>query len=138
MLFTKASEYALLSLIYMAQKPLPQDVDKISNEIKISKSFLAKILQNLAKFGILNSYKGANGGFILAKDIAEISLKDIIEGAEKHAPAVYECSISKDGCKKGIGDTCQIWSIFNNLQIQVDAILGEITLKDIIEKQVAK
>ena len=40
MLFTKASEYALLSLIYMAQKPIPQDVDKISNEIKISKSFL--------------------------------------------------------------------------------------------------
>ena len=131
MLFTKASEYALLSLIYMAQQPIPQDVDKISNEIKISKSFLAKI-------GILNSYKGANGGFILAKDIAEISLKDIIEGAEKHAPAVYECSISRDDCKKGIGDVCQIWSIFNNLQIQVDAILGEITLKDIIEKQVAK
>ena len=54
MLFTKASEYALLSLILISQKSSPVDVDTISNELKISKSFLAKILQNLAKDGVLN------------------------------------------------------------------------------------
>jgi len=63
MLFTKASEYALLSLILISQKSSPVDVDTISNELKISKSFLAKILQNLAKDGVLKSFKGANGGF---------------------------------------------------------------------------
>ena len=65
MLFTKASEYALLSLILISQKSSPVDVDTISNELKISKSFLAKILQNLAKDGVLKSFKGANGGFAL-------------------------------------------------------------------------
>ena len=66
MLFTKASEYAMLSLILLSQAKHPKDVDTISSELGISKSFLAKILQNLAKEGILHSFKGANGGFVLA------------------------------------------------------------------------
>ncbi len=81
MLFTKASEYALLSLILISQKSSPVDVDTISNELKISKSFLAKILQNLAKEQILKSYKGANGGFALQADPQNISIKTIIECA---------------------------------------------------------
>jgi len=49
MLFTKASEYALLSMICIAGKEESMDVDSISSELGISRSFLAKILQNLYK-----------------------------------------------------------------------------------------
>ena len=79
MLLTKASEYALLSLIYISQKEAPVDVDTMSNELGISKSFLAKILQSLAREGILISFKGANGGFLLANKPENISIKRIIE-----------------------------------------------------------
>ncbi len=68
MLFTKASEYALLSLIYISQKETPQDVDSLALELDIPKSFLAKILQTLAKDGLLKSFKGAKGGFVLIKE----------------------------------------------------------------------
>lgn len=128
MLFTKASEYALLSLIFIAKKDNPQDVDTISKELDISKSFLAKILQNLAKAGILISYKGVNGGFALAKE--DFNLKEIINETEKHAGSVFECSKLKDGCKKS--NNCQIWRTFNTLQNQVDEFLETISLKDII------
>ena len=67
MLLTKKSEYALLSLVSIAQSDTPKNVDFLATELNISKSFLAKILQNLAKNGILNSYKGNNGGFTLKK-----------------------------------------------------------------------
>ena len=83
MLLTKASEYALLSLIYISQKDVPVDVDTMSGELDISKSFLAKILQNLAREGILVSFKGANGGFMLADKPENISIKKVIESAEK-------------------------------------------------------
>ena len=49
MLFTKASEYALLSMICIAGKEESMDVDSISSELGISRSFLAKILQILAR-----------------------------------------------------------------------------------------
>ena len=132
MLFTKASEYALLSLIFIAKKDSPQDVDTISKELDISKSFLAKILQNLAKAGILVSYKGANGGFMLAKE--DFNLKEIISKTEKNAGSVFECSKSKDECEKS--DNCQIWNTFNTLQNQVDGFLETIFLKDIIKEKI--
>jgi len=135
LLFTKASEYALISLIYMVQKGVPQDVDTISNELNISKSFLAKILQNLAKYEILHSTKGANGGFSLIKDPKKLTLKDIIEAAEKRPPSIYECAISREDCKKDKGKFCKIWSLFNEVQLHMDSYLSAITLDEIIEKR---
>ncbi len=49
MLLTKKSEYALLSLLSISKHKEPINVDILSKELQISKSFLAKIMQNLAK-----------------------------------------------------------------------------------------
>jgi Rrf2 family protein len=68
MLLTKKSEYAMLALVLIAKKDTPQNTDELSAQLNISKSFLAKILQKLAKNGILESYKGFNGGFLLKKN----------------------------------------------------------------------
>lgn len=133
MLLTKASEYALLALIMISQKNVPQDVDTLSNQLGISKSFLAKILQSLAKENILTSFKGAHGGFMLTRDPGELSLKMIVECAEKKQTMVFECSPSSQKCSSGKGDFCRIWPILNTLQTKIDLFLGNITLKDIIE-----
>ncbi|WP_169942969.1 Rrf2 family transcriptional regulator [Campylobacter sp. RM15925] len=134
MLFTKASEYALLSLIYISQKDSPVDVDTMSNELGISKSFLAKILQGLAREKILISFKGANGGFLLADVPENISIKRIFESAEKRKTAVFECSSSLEDCPSNQGAMCKIWSTFNTLQIQIDDFLDTIKLSHIIKK----
>ena len=134
MLLTKASEYALLSLIYISQKDIPVDVDTMSGELDISKSFLAKILQNLAREGILISFKGANGGFMLADKPENISIKKVIESAEKRKMAVFECSISHESCISGKSGMCQIWPMFSALQSKIDDFLDTIMLSNIVKK----
>ena len=134
MLLTKASEYALLSLIYIAQKDAPSDVDTMSGELDISKSFLAKILQNLAKDRILKSYKGANGGFSLLAEPSAISVKKIVECAERREVSVFECSGGEQGCPSNEAQSCQIWTMFCALQSKIDETLGDIKLSDIIKK----
>ena len=134
MLLTKASEYALLSLIYISQKEAPVDVDTMSNELGISKSFLAKILQSLAREGILISFKGANGGFLLANKPENISIKRIIESAEKRKTAVFECSVSPGDCPSKKASICQIWPMFNSLQMKIDDFLDTIKLSNIVKK----
>ena len=133
MLLTKASEYALLSLIMISQKNTPQDVDTLSNQLGISKSFLAKILQSLAKEKILTSFKGAHGGFMLAIKSEELTLKRIIECAEKKRTMVFECSPSSTHCPSGKGDFCRVWPFLNKLQSKIDVFLDNMTLKDITE-----
>lgn len=129
MLFTKASEYALLSLIYIASKDKPQDVDCISNELGISKSFLAKILQNLAKDNLLISYKGAKGGFCLSKSAKEYSIKEIINSAEKKQTNVFDCSC---GICPNEKHNCLLLPVLTNLQNKIDDYLDSISLEDVI------
>ena len=132
MLLTKASEYALLSLVLIARSDSPEDVDTLSKRLGISRSFLAKILQALARDEILKSFKGAKGGFALNKPVDEISIRRVIESAEKKPLSVFECSISSGNCSSGKGDFCIIWPFLNKFQLKIDEFLEEMTLKDIL------
>ncbi len=133
MLLTKKSEYALLSLISIAKSDEPKNVDVLSRELNISKSFLAKIMQNLAKYEIVKSYKGVNGGFVLNKANDQITILEITTAAEEKMPSVFECSPSINSCPSDIGSCCTIWPLLNNLQAKINMFLQDLTLKDISE-----
>lgn len=134
MLMTKAGEYALLSLVALAKSSHPLDSDKLSKELNISKSFLSKILQSLARDGILNSYKGVNGGFELAKPSYQINVLDVLHSAEGKTPAVFSCSPSQESCPADKALSCELWPFLNRLQNKVDDFLGTLTLDVIIEE----
>lgn len=134
MLMTRASEYALLSLIVLAKAQHPLDADTLSRELNISKSFLAKILQALARKGILKSYKGVNGGFELAKKSSDITMLEVMEAAEGKSPAVFSCSPSQDDCPSNKATSCTLWPFLNRLQNKVDGFLGILTLEAIMEE----
>ena len=132
MLLTRASEYALLSLVLISRQNAPEDVDTLSKRLNISRSFLAKILQSLAREGILKSYKGAKGGFSLNKEPKEIYIRDIIEVAEKKPLTVFECAAAASSCPSGKGDFCMIWPFLNKFQEKMDDFFKELTLRDIL------
>ncbi|MFT7878792.1 MAG: Rrf2 family transcriptional regulator [Sulfurimonas sp.] len=132
MLLTRATEYALLSLDTIRQSEKPIGAEQLANELCIPKSFLAKILQNLARAGILESKKGAQGGFILVKDINEISVREIIIAAEGKAPAVFDCTQYAATCPNGSIGSCSISPFLLTFQGKVDDFLDGLMLGDII------
>jgi len=124
-----------LSLILIAKENKPQDAEGMSKKLDISKSFLAKILQNLAKVGILNSYKGAKGGFELSRPIEEITLFEIIKASEGKHPKVFTCSVSGKDCMRSPDFICSLQPVFNSLQLKIDQFLQGIRLSDLIAKE---
>ena len=132
MLLTKKTEYALLSLISIAKSQDPKNVDILSKELNIPKPYLAKILQNFSKNNILNSFKGANGGFTLKVDPADLSILKISSISEDKSPSVFECSTSQDSCPSQKASQCNLWPVLNNLQNKIDDFLDSLTLNDII------
>ena len=120
MLITRASEYAILSLIVLSKASSPMDSETLSSELSISKSFLAKILQALAKKEILKSFKGVNGGFVLNKEPTNISMLEVMSAVEGKAPAVFECSPSPEDCPSDRASLCNIWPFLNKLQGKID------------------
>jgi len=133
MLITRASEYAILSLIVLSKAAEPMDSETLSRELSISKSFLAKILQALAKNNILNSYKGVNGGFTLKKEPKEINMLEVLTSVEGKAPAVFECAPSESNCPSNRASICAIWPFLNKLQGKIDSFFADLTLADILE-----
>jgi Rrf2 family iron-sulfur cluster assembly transcriptional regulator len=132
MLLTRASEYALLSLDLIRNAKEPIGADHLANELSIPKSFLAKILQSLAKEGILASKKGAHGGFYLVKPIDQIAIREIIMAAEGKPPMVFDCSNYAQTCPQGAIGSCSISPFLNNFQRKIDGFLDNLTLKDIL------
>ncbi|MDD2451853.1 Rrf2 family transcriptional regulator [Sulfurovum sp.] len=132
MLLTRATEYALLSLDTIRRSEKPIGAEQLANELCIPKSFLAKILQNLARAEILESKKGAQGGFILMRDVDEISVREIILAAEGKAPAVFDCTQYAATCPNGSIGTCSISPFLATFQNKVDDFLEGLMLGDII------
>lgn len=133
MLITRASEYAILSLIVLSRSTAPMDSETLATQLSIPKSFLAKILQAMAKSGILKSYKGVNGGFSLLLPANEINMLAVMSSVEGKAPAVFDCSPSIHSCPSDRAYVCSIWPFLNKLQGKIDHFLANLTLADILE-----
>jgi len=133
MLLTRASEYALLSLTIIGESSKPIGVQELSTQLSIPKSFLAKILQKLAKNGLLESKKGVNGGFILNKDPNDISMYSIISISEGKSPAIFDCTHYSDTCPNGVIGSCAISPFLSRFQIEIDTFLNKLTLGDILK-----
>ena len=131
MLLTRASEYALLALDIIRNSEKPIGAEQLSLQLCIPKSFLAKILQGLAKAEILDSKKGAHGGFILVKKSSEVSIASIIIAAEGKTPAVFDCSQYTTTCPNGSIGSCTISPFLVTFQSKVDTFLHKLTLEDI-------
>ena len=78
---TKTVEYALISINYIEKnaKDNPISSKLISNHFSIPEDLLAKILQKLAKSGILKSVYGPHGGYKLNNSTKDINLINFIE-----------------------------------------------------------
>ena len=80
MIYSKSAEYAIRATIHLAQLSdghcvMAKDIARIE---EIPPPYLAKILQELARQGLLHSIKGPSGGFRLKKKAGEIRLVDVV------------------------------------------------------------
>jgi Rrf2 family protein len=132
MLLTKKSEYALLTLVIIAKNDQQYSTDHLATQLHISKSFLAKVLQNLARHNILTSHKGNNGGFSLKKSANELTILEIVTICEEKIPAVFECSTGGQMCSASANGGCTLFPILNNLQFKINNFLQNLTLQDIM------
>jgi Rrf2 family iron-sulfur cluster assembly transcriptional regulator len=132
---TRAGEYAIIGLLYLAKQPAERMVmiDEISEKERVPKSFLAKIFQSLAKGGFVRSHRGAGGGFSLAKQPSEISLLQIlncVEGAfalQKCVSDDPECVVSDDRL-----DSCVLCGVFSEAQSRVNEVFARTSLQDLL------
>src|SRR5262245_56050429 len=89
MLYSRSAEYAIRAFVHLARVPAGKFAmaRQIAEEEQIPAHFLAKILQELTRKGMLRSNKGPSGGFALRTAAAQIRLIDVVEALDGKALA---------------------------------------------------
>lgn len=116
--------------MYLAeQPPLTQStLLQISDSLHIPRAFLSKILQQLARAGIVRSTKGPSGGFTLRIQPEDLTLERIV--IELEGPIrVFEC-FNDGSCN--MAQDCQILATFDRVSLGIQQTLASVTLADIL------
>ena len=131
---SKRADYALLALSHLAvtQAAAPErlvNTKEIAEQYEIPVELLAKLLQTLAKNGLVASHPGPTGGYKLLRAPAAISIGEVL--------AVIDGPLSILQCSNGHGDTCKQFSHCTirdplaEIERRVKNLLLEITLEDV-------
>jgi Rrf2 family protein len=102
---------------------------------ELAPAYMAKHMQALARAGVVESIRGAGGGYRLMKKPQDVTLFDIYEAIEGEEPA-FRCSeIRQQGPCPGNGDyrrPCEINAIFGRAEVAWKAELKSVSLADIV------
>ncbi len=128
-LITRDTDYAIRALNYIVcNEGRTVSITEMVRELKMPKPFLRKILQLLGINGILKSYKGKNGGFMLTREPDKIFLLDlmkIFQGQFK----ISECIFKKDTCPNQ--QYCLLRTELESIEKMVLEKISAITLKSL-------
>ena len=131
-MFTKACEYGIRASIFIAKNSYEGkrvSPKEISTEINSPQAFTAKILQALVRHNIINSVKGAYGGFeIDKKDIAFIKLYQIIEAIDGDS-IFTRCGLGLDVCDAN--HPCPVHDKFKVVRAELNDMLQNTNLEEL-------
>ncbi|MGN6215088.1 RrF2 family transcriptional regulator [Parafilimonas sp.] len=101
-MFSKTCEYAIRAMIFIAQKTRQDSrvgIKEIAKGINSPEHFIAKILQDLTRKGLLQSAKGPSGGFYLDKASMKQSLADVVKAVDGDK-IFYGCGLGLKQCSE--------------------------------------
>jgi Rrf2 family transcriptional regulator, iron-sulfur cluster assembly transcription factor len=128
---TRKGDYAIRGIIYLASQP-PNKISLLSEiaaAVDVPQTFLAKIFQQFSKTGIVKSFRGTGGGFLLAGSPESITLLQVVEAVE--GPIMPNRCVLKPGeCERD--SFCTVHPVWIQVQYQIRSLLGNITLKELV------
>ncbi|HAB61410.1 MAG TPA: transcriptional regulator [Lachnospiraceae bacterium] len=107
----------------------PISIKSISSRQNISEYYLEQLFSVLRKAELIKSIRGANGGYILAKDPKEITVYQVLEVLE--GPIEISTCLDSDGCNNI--DCCATRIVWKKIKDSIDSVTMAITLQDIVD-----
>lgn len=133
---TSETDYAVRIVHCLAEQNKRLDAKFISEHTGVSLRFALKILRKLVADGVITSYKGAKGGYELAKPPQDISIANVIEIVEgKYYLSRclndndYQCTRNESCGGKGM---CKFKSIYGEISRTVQDKLEAVKFSDLL------
>lgn len=132
MKLTTKGRYAVTTLLDMVLKGRtePTTISEIAKRHHLSPAYLERLAAKLRQGGLLQSVRGAQGGYLLSKKPEEITIAEIIEVVEENMDTT-RCQ-GQSNCHEGsVCSTHHLWTSLNQV---ITNFLQQVTLSDLVKR----
>ncbi|HRK32174.1 MAG TPA: Rrf2 family transcriptional regulator [Tepidisphaeraceae bacterium] len=129
MQLSQTAEYALRAVVWLAEHPGdPQTTQQIADGCKVPVSYLSKVFQPLSKVGMVSAQRGLGGGYVLERDVDQISLLDVVNAVEQ-VQRIRSCplKLASHGSK-----LCALHQSLDNAMAEVEQRFGQIMIGQLL------
>ncbi len=131
MYITLEADYAVRIILYLLRENKRADAKTISSNTGVTIRFALKILNKLVSSGLVNSFKGKNGGYEVAKSASDISLYDVIYVID--GPCVLSrCLLEDKNCTHDPDDSCKIRHEFFKISELIHTHLDKVKFDSLV------
>ena len=131
--FSKTCEYAIRAVFFIAHRTADGGrvgIKEISTGIDSPEAFLAKILQDLTRKGILSSAKGPNGGFYMDGLSLKLPLSEVVKAVDGNG-IFTGCGMGLQYCSSS--NPCPLHNEFKDIRNKIQAMMEHTTIGEFNE-----
>ncbi len=134
---TTWAEYGLIVSLHLARRAGngPVAARDMAEKEKLPADYVEQILLRLRRAGLVESVRGARGGYLLARGPEEITVKDVLDASE-HGTFEVNCECHRVAdARCGANEGCAVRPVWQLLQQRIDETLGGIHLSDLLHEE---
>lgn len=129
-MFSSTSEYALRAIVHLAANPdKPCTNGEIAEATKVPPGYLSKVLQSLARAGIVTAQRGPTGGFTLLRSASGISVLDVINAVDP-IQRITKCPLD---IPSHAAKLCKLHARLDEAIGMVETALAESSIAEMVE-----
>lgn len=124
---SKLTDYAILAMVELTRDGEMLSAHALAERIGVEVPTASKVLKLLAGYGLLDSFRGANGGYRASRQAADISVAEVIEAIEGPV-AMTECSEETGLCSQE--SSCDLRGNWQRISQAVRQALEQVNLAE--------
>lgn len=127
-MISQTAEYALRAIVYLAdQSDAPQTTQQIAEITRVPSGYLAKVMQQLSRAGLVRAQRGLHGGFTLAIPAKELTVLDVVQAVDP-LRRIAHCPLGIVGHQS----LCPLHRRLDNAVAMVEKALGASTIAELL------
>ena len=131
-MISQTVEYALRAIVTIAQHGgVPCTAQQIAEITQVPAPYLSKMMQGMARAGLVVSKRGLHGGFVLKKDASELTIWDIVDSVEPFK-RIRECPLDLGSHD---GTLCPLHRRLDNSMAMVEESFRATTVAELLSQE---
>lgn len=135
---TTWSEYSLIISLHLARRRMaglgPMAAREIAEAERLPADYVEQILLRLRRSGVVESVRGARGGYLLAHPPESVSVYDVMAASDRQTFELNCDNHQVDADRCAPGAHCNIRPVWTELQARIDGFLKGVTLAELLAR----